>query len=678
MSTTIGIDVGGTFTDVVAADGNGDITVAKVPSTRGREADGFESGVDAVAPDPSGLAAIVHGTTVATNALLERGGARTGLITTAGFGDVLEMRRRDRPRTWGLWGSFEPVIPRDRRLEVAERTLADGRIEQPVDLGEVEAAARTLLAGGCESVCVAFLNSYADDTNEQAAVTAVRELWPTDHVTASAEILPEIREFERTSTAALNAYLQPLVADYLAELEQRLAARSFAGGFLVVQSNGGTMTAAAAGALPVRTALSGPAAGVIAAGRLAEASGHRNIITCDMGGTSFDVAVVQDGEAVLAAQTTVDFGLIIRTPMIEITTIGAGGGSIAHVDDGGVLCIGPASAGSIPGPACYQQGNSRPTVTDAHVVLGRINAESPIGGTLDRLDRDAAREAILHHVGDPLGMNAEMAADSILRVATAQMAGAIRLVSIERGHEPGTFAAMPYGGAGALHACPLVSELGLAAAVVPRYPGVISALGCVIADLRHDVVHTVNLGLDDLDGAELAERLATDAGRVTRLVAESDLPLDGIDVVHELDMSYVGQTHTVTVPFDPAAGTDADQIRTAFERTYEATYGRVLDGIAVRLLSVRTAAIGRRPAFDPATLAPVGDLSIDRARQPDREVWFGGEARVTAVYQRLDLPVGAEIEGPAVLDQPDATVVVDPGFRGRVDDLGNLIVTEDR
>ena len=480
------------------------------------------------------------------------------------------MRRRDRPHTWGLWGDFEPVIPRDRRLEVAERTLADGTVEVEVDLDAVGAAVDHLRALDCQSVCVAFLNSYANPTNEAAALAVVRDRWPNDHVTGSAEILPEIREFERTSTTALNAYLQPLVADYLAALDDRLRARSFAGGFLVVQSNGGTMTAADARVRPVRTALSGPAAGVIAAGRLAAAAGFDHIITCDMGGTSFDVAVVQDGHAVLAPQTTVDFGLVIRTPMVEVTTIGAGGGSIARVDEGGVLRIGPQSAGSIPGPVCYGAGNDRPTVTDAHVVLGRINAESPIGGALDELDVGAARSALHQHVGAPLGLSAEAAAEAVLAVATAQMAGAIRLVSVERGHDPGRFVAMPYGGAGALHACALVAELGLAGALVPRYPGVISALGCVIADLRHDVVRTVNLSVDDLGHPDIRDRLveqmAADGQEMTGLVDATDLPVEAVEVTHEMDMAYTGQTHTVTVPFDPTTGVDRARVQAGVRR----------------------------------------------------------------------------------------------------------------
>jgi N-methylhydantoinase A len=335
---------------------------------------------------------VVHGTTVGTNALLERKGARTGIITTEGFRDVLEMRRRDRPTTWGLKGSFTPVVERPDRVEVGERVLADGSVLRVVDEeDEVKARARALAADGCEAVCVFFINGYANNDNEMRAVEAVRSVWPNAYVTAATEILPEIREFERLSTATLNAYLQPVVSSYLDRLESGLANRNFGGDILIVQSNGGVMSVDTAKRYPSARRLSGPAAGVIAATAIAKAAGFPNIITCDMGGTSFDVSLIADGEAALAAQTAIDFGMVVRTPMIEITTIGAGGGSIAWVDKSGLLQVGPESAGSDPGPVCYGLGNDRPTVTDANLVLGRINPDRPIGGKLDRLDIDAAR-----------------------------------------------------------------------------------------------------------------------------------------------------------------------------------------------------------------------------------------------------------------------------------------------
>ena len=675
----VGVDVGGTFTDLFLFDAaTGTFRTAKVPSNRGDEASGFLNGLRALGGAAS-MDAVVHGTTVGTNALLERKGSRLGVITTAGFRDVLEMRRRDRRHTWGLWGDFIPVADRDLRLEVPERTLADGTIRTAVDISAVQAAARALLAAGAEACAIVFINAYANPANEHAAAEAVRAIWPNPHVSVSSEILPEIREFERASTTALNAYLQPVVAGYLARLEGALAEERFTGRFHIVQSNGGIMSTATARRMPVRTALSGPAAGVIAAAAIATAAGFENVITCDLGGTSFDVSLVAGGRMELAAQATIDFGMVIRSPMIEITTIGAGGGSIAHVDRGGLLQVGPESAGSRPGPVCYGQGNDRPTLTDANVVLGRINAERPIGGALARLDVDAAREAIRRHVGDPLGLDPMAAAEAILRVANAKMAGAIRLVSIERGHDPGRFVALPFGGGGALHVGALIREVGLKAALVPRYPGVTSALGCIIADVRHDQVRTLNLALDGLDAAALDARMVSEAEAARAVVAEAGLPVDGIETVFELDMHYAGQTHTVAVPLpvtlgEGTTGITAAAVRAAFEAAYSRAFTRLLPGIPVRIVTLRTAAIGRRPAFDLAMLAPGEGASMDAAARGSRPVWFDGAWTEAKVFARLDLPVGSVVPGPAILEQPDATIVVDPGLAARTDRFGNLII----
>ncbi len=679
LGAIVGVDVGGTFTDLFFYDeASGAFRTAKVPSNRGDEAVGFMQGLHALGP-VARLSSIVHGTTVGTNALLERKGGRVGLITTRGFRDVLEMRRRDRRHTWGLWGDFVPVVERDARLEVDERTLADGSIRTPVDAEQVRRAAAALAAQGAEALAIVFINAYANPANELAALAAAAAVWPNGNLACSTQLLPEIREFERTSTTALNAYLQPVVGSYLGKLDAALRGDGFTGNFHIVQSNGGVMSTASARRLPVRTALSGPAAGVIAAAAIARAAGFADVITSDLGGTSFDVSLVVDGATSLAAQSVIDFGLVIRTPMIEITTIGAGGGSIAQVDAGGLLQVGPESAGSRPGPACYGQGNTRPTLTDANVVLGRINAARPIGGALARLDVAAAGAAIRAHVAEPLGLDVMAAAEAIVQVANGRMAGAIRLVSIERGHDPTRFAAVPFGGGGALHAGALIRDVGLKAALVPRYPGVTSALGCVMADVRHDQVQTVNLALDGLDAAALDRRMVAEAAAARRVVEDAGLAVAGIDIVFEFDMHYVGQTHTVAValPLQVAHGstglTEA-VARGAFEAAYRRSFSRLLPGIAARIVNLRTAAIGRRPRFDLAALAPGDDASLERARRGSRPVWFDGAWHETAIYARLDLPVGARIAGPAILEQPDATTVVDPGLAARVDGFGNVIV----
>jgi N-methylhydantoinase A len=673
-STVVGVDVGGTFTDLFFFDElSGEVRTIKVPSTRGDQSVGFLDGIRSGEPDFSKLAAVVHGTTVGTNALLERKGARTGVIMTEGFRDVLEMRRRDRRQTWGLWGEFVPAIPRDLRLEVAERTLADGSVRVPVDVDAVRHAARELRARGAQAVAIVFINAYANDANERAALDILRAEWPNPYVGASHQILPEIREFERASTTALNAYLQPVVASYLSRLDERLRSAGSTGQLLIVQSNGGVMSVDTAARLPVRTALSGPAAGVIAAAHIARSAGFPDVLTGDMGGTSFDVALIAGGKAALASQTTIEFGMTVRTPMIEITTIGAGGGSIAWVDRGGLLQIGPESAGSDPGPVCYGRGATRPTVTDANVVMGRINAAKPIGGKLAALDVAAAKKAIDDHVGKPLGLDTLAAAEAVVRVANSRMAGALRLVSIERGHEPKRFALMPFGGAGALHAGALMKETGLGSTLVPRYPGVTSALGCVIADMRHDFVRTLNRPLDALDTASLARSIEAYAAEGRRLVADSGVKLEAVEVQAELDMSYVGQTHTIAVPLATLAP-EAAAIRKAFEATYKGAFGRLLDGIPARVLTLKVAVIGRRPKIDLARLAPTGG-SVDAARAGTREVWFDGAWHPTAIYDRLALPADAVVQGPAILEQPDATTVVEPDLSARVDRFGNLIVS---
>ena len=673
----IGVDVGGTFTDILALDEiSGTVKVAKTPSTRGDQSIGFLEGILSVTEDLSAVATVIHGTTVATNALLERKGAKTGIITTAGFRDVLEMRRRDRPQTWGLWGQFVPVVERQNRIEVAERTLADGTIRQVVNEQEVKAAAQTLLENGCLSVCLFFINGYANPKNEQVAAKILRAAWPNEHVSVATEILPEIREFERCSTATLNAYLQPPVANYLARLEDRIAEQKAESEILIVQSNGGVMSVESAKSLPIKTALSGPAAGVVAARQIASAAGFDNIITGDMGGTSFDVSLVADGQNMLTAQANIDFGKTIRVPMIEMTTIGAGGGSIGHIDETGLLEIGPESAGSDPGPACYGLGNTRPTVTDANLVLGRIDATNPIGGKQKSLDKQAAIAAIETNIAKPLRLDVYDAAEAIIKVANAKMGGAIRLISIERGYDPKLFAMMPFGGGGALHTGSLMLDIGLGASVVPRYPGVNSALGCVMSDLRHDEVRTMNVLLDGLDCAELAQMIKEISLSSTKRVQNTKAKLASIDRIIELDMLYMGQSHSVAVPIleDPDKLTVAS-IGAAFDRAYAKAYSRPLTGIPIRILNLRLSMVGVRPAIDLQILAKGARAdSVASCLISEQPIYADGAWHNGQIIDRLRLPEGAEIHGPALLVQPDATIYLDPFISATVDSFGNIIM----
>lgn len=675
-----GVDVGGTYTDFFLLDEqSGRVTTLKTPSTRDDQSRGFIEGLLQGVADPGALALVVHGTTVGTNALLERKGARTGLVASEGFRDVLEMRRRDRPRTWGLAGGFEPVIPRNLRLEVPERTLADGRVRTALDETALREAGRALREAGVRAIVVAFINAHANPENERRAVEILSAMLPGVYVNAASEILCEIREFERTSTGALNAYLQPPVSAYLERLAEKLRESGADAELLIVQSNGGLMTVQDACRRPVRTALSGPAAGVVAAAEIARQAGFADVVTCDMGGTSFDVSLIAGGRAALAPQSSVGFGMVIRGAMVEVTTIGAGGGSLATVDAGGMLCVGPESAGSEPGPACYAMGGTRPTVTDANLALGRIDARAPIGGRLKTLDAAAARRALEAHVAGPLGLGIDEAAAAVLRVAAAHMAGALRLVSIERGYDPARFVAMTFGGGGALFAGALLREVGLQRVLVPRYPGVISALGCVIADMRHDFVETIGRELDELDTTELLRRIQAISTRGDAMLDASSALIRRRSRRFELDMSYLGQTHTLAVPLPEGVERweqlGSEVIRSAFEKSYQAAYGRLLSEIGIRVLNVRGAVIGHRPAFDMGLLKPPAHADLEQARRGTRPVYAEGKWMDAEIFSRLELPVGARLSGPAVLQQPDATVFVDPGLRAEVDALGNLLLS---
>ena len=672
----VGVDVGGTFTDVfVLNQSSGHVSVSKVASTVGDQSIGFLNGIGQGAKHFDEINTVVHGTTVGTNALLERKGAKTGIITTKGFRDVLEMRRRDMPTTWGLCGMFEPVVPRNLRLEVTERTLADGTISVPIDLNEVKDAAETLIKLGCDAVSVFFINAFANLENEKLAVSEVRKIWPNPYVTCATEILPEIREFERCSTSTLNAYLQPVVANYLDRLKKGLYEKGSSSDVLIVQSNGGLMDVDLAAQFPIRTALSGPAAGVKAAQYIGSEAGFENIITCDMGGTSFDVSLVKNGKSTLAAQTEIDFGMVVRTPMVEISTIGAGGGSIAHIDQGGLLSVGPKSAGSDPGPVCYGLGNNQPTVTDANLLLGRINPDRPIGGKLEKLDVDAAYHAVEKQIATPLKLTVYEAADAIVRVANAKMAGAIRLVSVERGHDPKQFAIMPFGGGGSLHAGALMKEIGLVASIIPRYPGVTSALGCVVADMRLDIVQTVNQMLDDLDIDALSRKMDDQALKFEQALSKAENSLTGLSRSFELDMLYLGQTHSISIPLpnDPNTYT-IKSIIDAFNEVYVETYGRLLPGIALRVVNMRVAVVGHRPKLDLSSMAPILSKKVDECVTGSRLVWCDGAEISVKIYERLDVPVGAKVLGPAILEQPDTTIFIEPNMFGIVDKFGNLII----
>ena len=671
----VGVDVGGTFTDLVAVEpASGRFKVGKVPSTPDNQARGVLNGLDRLGVQLHEVSAFVHGTTVGTNAVLERKGVVCGLITTQGFRDMLELGRRTRPNPYGMTGSFEALIPRELRLEVPERMTAAGEVFHPLDEDAVRAAISALARAGVEALVIHFLHSYANPAHELRAAEIARELWPTQYITVGHEILREVREFERGSTAAVNAYIQPLMSRYLSRLSGELEGHGLGHELLVMQGNAGTMTARKASVQAAQTVMSGPAAGALAAARIGATAGMRNIIGCDMGGTSFDVTLIRDGEPAISAEKDIAYGVPVRVPMIDIHTIGAGGGSIARVTAAGLLQVGPDSAGARPGPICYGRGGTEPTVTDANLVLGRLD---PAGmpGVDSPVPVEAVRAVLAEKIGRPLGLDAVQAATAIIAVATNHLAGAIRMVSVERGQDPRDYALFAFGGAGPLHATALAAELGIPRVLVPRFPGATSALGCILADLRHDFVRSINVPLNEADTGAMTAILAEHAAAGRAEIEAEGVPVNDIVVVHEADLLFRGQSHVFRTPLTSGAF-DTDATLTQFTAMYRERFDIELSGMRAMLANLRTTVFGVRPPLAMEVFAPKRTIQVP---QPGafREVFFSGAACTTPLWRREDLPVGFSISGPAIVEQMDATTVLDPGASLIVDTLGNLVIRFD-
>jgi N-methylhydantoinase A len=670
MGGIVGIDVGGTFTDLFySQDGVTAHTVLKVPSTPDDPSRGLVDALGAAKIDPVSLDLIIHGTTIATNAVIERKGARCALVTTAGFRDVLELGRRDRPHIYGLTGVQNPLIPRDLRFEVAERLDHRGEVVRPLDEDGLRALGQSLRDVRVEAVVVAFLHSYANPSHELRAAAILREIDPAWEIVTSSAVIREYYEFERTSTAVVQGYLQPLIARYARNLTERLSGWGYGGQALIMQSNGGVVPVKQLADRAAYIVRSGPAAGVIAAARVAAEAGFDRIVTGDMGGTSYDVAVVVDGEPEIAETTSLDFRIPLRLPMIDVHTIGAGGGSIAAIDRGGILQVGPRSAGAVPGPVCYGNGGTEPTVTDANVVLGRIRADDPIG-LKDRraLDVDAARHAV-GRLGAKLGLGIEQTAEAILTIVNQTMAGRTRLLSIERGYDPRDFALVIFGGAGPLHGAALIREVGIGTMLVPPSPGVLCAMGCVIADVRYDLSRTVEQRADALGEAAIADILAEQRRDGEARLKASEAKVRRAVVTHAADMSYQGQIHPLRVPIE--AGWDITRIVSAFQAAYRAEYGNDLGDIPTVIVALRTVIQGVREQHRRRLEKP-----MERPAPPasaTRPVYFGGW-RDTPIYRRDSLLPGMMLSGPAIVEQPDTTTVIEPGMRARADAYGNLLV----
>ncbi len=560
----VGVDVGGTFTDLVYMEpGGGDVRIAKVPTTPANQEQGFMAALAEAGVELAGVANISHGTTTTTNALLERKLSKCGLITTKGFRDVLELGRRTRPQPYGLIGQFIPLVPRELRFEVAERMDAEGNILTPLDEDSLRTSVRALIEAGCESLVVHFLHSYRNPAHERRAVEIAREIWPNGYITAGHAILSEYREYERGVTATVNACVQPVLQRYLENLRSQLAAGGFRHDLLVMQGNGGSVSSAIAAEAAVKTVMSGPASGVMAAAATARAAGIDNLITFDTGGTSCDVGLVQGGVPDVTSEMELEYAMPIHVPMVDVHSIGAGGGSIAFVNEAGMLQVGPESAGAEPGPVCYGRGGTRPTLTDANLLLGRLDPAGLLG-VAGEAPLEAVRDAVTREICQPLGLGLEAAAAAIIDIGNDRMAGAIRMVTLARGHDPRDFTLFAFGGAGPMHAAALARELGIPRVLVPARPGITNAIGCITADLRHDYVNTLNAPLSVLDIAEARAILEAQIGEGRATIRRDGVAVSAIDFLHFADMQFEGQTHVLTVPIS-GTGVHVAEVQTAFE-----------------------------------------------------------------------------------------------------------------
>ena len=691
MSARIGVDIGGTFTDLVVIDERtGAIRVGKVLTTAKDPAHGVEQGVQSLLEeagvDPARVHAVAHGTTLATNALIERKGARTALLTTQGFRDALEIRREGRYDMYDLLiDPPAPLVPRHLRFEVPERLLPDGSVLRPLD----EAAARRVISqlvdAGVEALAICLLHAYLNPAHERRLAELVRQAAPHLAVSCSSDVVPEIREYERTSTTTANVYVVPLMARYLEDLERRLAGLGVPGQLYVMQSSGGIALPPLARRLPIRLVESGPAAGALAAGQAARERGDSRLLSFDMGGTTAKACVIDGGAPLVAREFEVaradrfkkGSGLPIRVPVIEMIEIGAGGGSIARVDRMGLLKVGPDSAGADPGPACYNLGGRQPTVTDADLLLGYLDAEFFLGGRM-RLDRGAAERAVSEHVARPLGLDTTAAAWGIHRVVNESMAAAARIHGIERGRDLRAYPLFAFGGAGPVHCWQVARILKVPRILLPFGAGAMSAWGLLAAPLSFDFVRTVRARLDQADWDAL-NRLFTemeDEGR--ELLARAGVASEAARVSRIAEMRYVGQGHEVEAPM-PSGRLVANVLPTitaSFEEAYRALYHRLPQGVPIEALNWRVTVSGPPPHLAFGGAGATGRSAVD-AVKTTRRAWFAEAPgwMETPVYDRYALGPGASFDGPAIVEERESTAVIGPGARCRVDEGLTIVVT---
>lgn len=672
----IAVDIGGTFTDVVARDEAGALKYFKIPTTRSNESVAVLESIERIKSswgvEPGAITRFMHGTTVATNAILERKGARMGLLTTRGFKDVLAIGRQMRHRMYDVILTAETpefLIPGRRRKEVIERVAADGTVLVPLDEEQLMQAVDELAADGVQAIAICFLFSFVNSDHERRARDLIAERYPDIALAVSHLVDPAFREYERTVVTSFDGYVKPIIDRYLTRLEDGLAAKGVTAPFQVMQSRGGLMASKTARGKAVRLFLSGPAGGVIGARIAGAGAGEHDLITVDIGGTSCDIALISDGKALIRSEGIID-GYPLRVPMVDVNSIGSGGGSIAWVDAAGGLRVGPESAGSEPGPACYGRGGARPTVTDASVVLGYIDPANFSGGAL-KLDPELARKAVAE-LADVLGMTVEEAALGIHRIVNAQMAEGIRLVSIRQGLDPRRFALMPLGGGGALHITPLARDLGITRIVVPPYPGVLAAAGLLAAPVEHEAAAAYGQDVDALDLGQMRAALEQLDGQCAALMRAEDVDPATARIHHYADVCYVGQGYTLAVEL-AKEGDITGRMYEDFIEAHKRVYGYATRAPAriVNLRSVHQA--GGSDHIDRSEFAPAA-AQIRRSRRQIRVGTANGVVEAD-IYQRETLPAGTEFHGPAIVEQADTTTLVEPGWHARVDGKGNLLLT---
>ena len=593
----LGIDVGGTFTDLIYVDKeNNIIEFAKVPTSPENQAFGVMNAIKKAKLKLDKVKLIVHGTTTTTNALLERKLSKTGLITTSGFKDVLELGRRTRPNSYGMHGKFVPIISRDLRYEVSERIDAKGNIIKVLSEIELKKAAKELLKLGCESVVIHFLHSYSNNSHELRAQEIISEFWPNNYITMGHSLLSENREYERGVTAAINASVQPILEKYLGRLENELSIANYKNELLVMNGNGGTISSKMVVNEAAKTVMSGPASGVIAAAHTGQSSGIKNIITYDMGGTSTDVALIIGNQPSVSSDLEVEYGMPVHVPMVDVRTVGAGGGSIAKLNLAGLLEVGPESAGSIPGPICYGNGGATPTISDAYLLLGRLNMSKIISAT-NKDTIDNVKDIFYEKLRKNLFLDEIKTAEAVIKIANTKMAGAIRMVSISLGVDPRDFTLFAFGGAGPLHASSLAKELGIPKVLIPARPGITNALGCVVADLRQDFTKTLNIPLDKLYIKNLHSIFDEQKKRGVELIKKQGLELTSISSSFSVDMQFIGQTHILRINL-PNSNPDLEYLQKSFEKSYLNRFKVRLPEIKANIVNVNTTVQGHKIPFD--------------------------------------------------------------------------------